>query len=414
MPRPAACWKLTVGGYGHTVTVYEREPGGPLHLRYWDASLPPAGNYARRSLKHRDKEAGERAAKQLAADLLAATDAARTGRVSPIELFARYEREVTRHKKGVQPAEDRRRIALWTAALRDLRDVRAIDPPTLDRFIRDRRAGKVAATNDDGDPIKLKRKPSDTTIGADLVFLNSVLNWACKVRTPDGSRLLADNPMKGYAIPQSKNPRRPVATYDRYVKIRKKADAVDPQRLFGPFLDLVEALGWRVSAICQLAASDVDLKKSPAAPHGRIHKAGESDKEGVDMWIPLSPDARAAIDQVRKVNPVVGARPLFPSPKTPKGKTPKPWTRWHARDLLERAEAAAKLDPLEGGDWHPFRRKWSIERKHLPDADVMYAGGWDDPRSLHKSYQLPDERTLLAVVTEPRKLRDVKGMKRAR
>jgi integrase len=286
--------------------------------------------------------------------------------------------------------------------------VRAIDTPTLDRFVRDRRAGALAVLNDEGERVKLKAKPSDTTIGADLVFLSAVLNWACKVRTSDGSRLLGDNPMRGYPIPQSKNPKRPVATYDRYLKIRKKADSVDPQRLFGAFLDLVEAMGWRVSAVCQLTAADIDLRKSATAPHGRIHKAGESDKEGVDMWVPLSSDARRAIDRIRKLNPVIGSRPLFPAPKSPKSKTPRPWTRWHARDLLERAEKAAKVDPLKGGQWHPFRRKWAVERKDLPTADVAHAGGWRDFRSLEKSYQRPDDATLLAVVSESKKLRELR------
>jgi hypothetical protein len=79
-----------------------------------------------------------------------------------------------------------------------------------------------------------------------------------------------------------------------------------------------------------------------------------------------------------------------------------------ARDLLERAEKAAKVDPLDGGQWHPMRRKWAVERKDLPTADVAHAGGWRDFRSLEKSYQRPDEATLLAVVTETKKLRDAK------
>ena len=245
-------------------------------------------NAPRVSLRHTDRVAGERAARELAAELLATVDAARTRRLTLTELFARYERDVSAHKKGVQPAEDRRRIALWTAVLRDIRDVRAIDPPTLDRFVRDRRAGRILVLRDDGKPLKLMKRPSDTTIGGDLVFLNSVLNWACKVRTPDGSRLLADNPLRGYPIPQSKNPKRPIASYDRYLKVREHADQVDPQLLFGAFMDLIEALGWRVTATCELLASDVDLVSSPQAPHGRIRKRGEIDKEGVDMWVPLS------------------------------------------------------------------------------------------------------------------------------
>jgi hypothetical protein len=322
---------------------------------------------------------------------------------------AANEREVCTHKKGVQPTEDRRRIALWTAVLRDIRDVRAIDAPTLDRFVRDRRAGRIGALGDDGKPLRLAKKPSDTTIGGDLVFLNSVLNWACKVRTPDGGRLLADNPLRGYPIPQSKNPKRPVVSYDRYLKIREHADAVDPQGLFGSFMDLIEALGWRVTAICELVGSDVDLVGSPMTPHGRIRKRGEVDKEGVDMWVPLSEPARAAIDTVLRVNPVIGTRPLFPAPKAKRGRAAAPWSRYHARDLLERAETAAELEALDGGDFHAYRRAWATARKHLPAADVAHAGGWRDLRSLECSYQRVDDATLLAVVTEPRKLRDVKS-----
>jgi len=92
---------------------------------------------------------------------------------------------------------------------------------------------------------------------------------------------------------------------------------------------------------------------------------------------------------------------LFPAPKG----ADKPWTRYHARDLLERAEKLAGLEPLDGGDFHPYRRKWATERKHLPVQDVMYVGDWLDIRSLQACYQLVDAETLYAVVTEPRKLR---------
>jgi integrase len=173
---------------------------------------------------------------------------------------------------------------------------------------------------------------------------------------------------------------------------------------------LIEALGWRVTAICELQASDFDFAKSSKAPHGRIRKRGDVDKEGVDMWVPLSPDARAAVDRIRKVNPAIGARPLFPAPKAKKlGRLSRPWTRWHARDLLERAEAAAELPQLEGGDFHAYRRAWATARKHLPAADVAHAGGWRDLRSLERSYQRVDEETLLSVVLEPRKVRDVQA-----
>jgi hypothetical protein len=123
------------------------------------------------------------------------------------------------------------------------------------------------------------------------------------------------------------------------------------------------------------------------------------------MWVPLSTEARAAVDRILELRAVVGDVPLFPSPIVP-GKS---WSRWHATALLERAEKRAGLAPIVGGDWHPYRRKWATERKHLPVRDVAEAGGWKSPRTLELCYFQPDAATMLAVVTEPRKLRDVKA-----
>ena len=69
-------------------------------------------------------------------------------------------------------------------------------------------------------------------------------------------------------------------------------------------------------------------------------------------------------------------------------------------------EAAAELAPLESGDFRAYRHAWAMARKHLPAADLAHAGGWRDLRSLERSYQRVDDETLLAVVTESRKLRD--------
>jgi hypothetical protein len=48
----------------------------------------------------------------------------------------------------------------------------------------------------------------------------------------------------------------------------------------------------------------------------------------------------------------------------------------HARALLERAEKLAGLEPLQGRDFHPYRRAWATARKHLPLPDVAHARGW--------------------------------------
>ncbi len=67
---------------------------------------------------------------------------------------------------------------------------------------------------------------------------------------------------------------------------------------------------------------------------------------------------------------------------------------------------------MEGGLWHPWRRKWAAERKDMPLKDVAAAGGWRDPNTLLKCYQQSDEQTLTRVVLEAGKLGD-NGMVRA-
>ncbi len=370
---------------------------------------PSRKNHRWKSLRHNDRTLAEQEAKELAGQLLATGTAPARHTLPLAELFARYEQEKSRFKRGQGLREDQRRMELWQTFLGNDRDVNTLDYATLDRFVAHRRAGRIELAPLPPRPTKSKRKkprserrrlaarPSDTTIGADIVFLNAVLNWATTVRLKDWSRLLSENPIRGYPVPRNRRPHRPIATYDRYLKLKAVADQVHPR--FGAFLDLVEALGWRVSAIAQLRGEDVDRRKRPAAPHGRIKKRRETDKEGVEMWVPLSPEARTALDHI----PVLGG-PLFPKARA----KDRPWDRWYPTELLRKAEALAGLDHLEHGAWHPFRRKWCIERKHLPIQDVMAAGGWSDVRTVQTVYQQVDDETLLAVVTERRKLREAK------
>ena len=62
------------------------------------------------------------------------------------------------------------------------------------------------------------------------------------------------------------------------------------------------------------------------------------------------------------------------------------------------AEKLAALPKVAGGVFHPYRRLWATERKHLPDVDVCAAGGWRDPKTMHQSYVQADPATVLSVV----------------
>ena len=438
MGRPKKLWSLRVGAHGASVTVYERTAGGPIWLRWWVPSTPATpGHDEYRALAHNDRSVAEQSAREIAGQLIASTIAEARGTTLLVDVLAAYQSDVADFQKGAGPREGKRRALVWSTFLGATYDVTLLDSPTLDRFVRARREGAIKLP--ETSTFTLRTKVTDRAIGADLEYLRAALNHATQVKRPSGKRLLAVNPMVRYAIPKNKNPRRPLATYDRFLKVMEHADAVDPQKLFSGFLGLVEALGWRVSAICALHWSDVDLTAAPATPHGRLFKRADFDKEGRSMWLPLSKAARESIDRVRAQNPGVGEMPLFPAPrarvKGPKREPigtaadivplptlvtapvptltemPKPWSRHHARKLLERAENTAKLGHQEGSDFHAYRRKWATERKHLPDVDVAAAGAWADTRALKQSYQTTDEQTLLAVMSEPTKLRDVGAIK---
>lgn len=70
---------------------------------------------------------------------------------------------------------------------------------------------------------------------------------------------------------------------------------------------------------------------------------------------------------------------------------------------------AAALAPLDGSDFHAYRRAWATARKHLPPKDVAQAGGWKSTDTLLRSYTQVDDKTIFAVVSETRKLRAGRG-----
>jgi hypothetical protein len=57
-----------------------------------------------------------------------------------------------------------------------------------------------------------------------------MIYWAMNERLPDGSWLLENNPLRGVKLPKEEDPRRPVATYDRFLKLREAAQIWRPRR----------------------------------------------------------------------------------------------------------------------------------------------------------------------------------------
>ncbi len=373
-------WKTleAVGGYGYRVTIVRRKGSPRFYLRH-GSKWKTAGE---------DIEEARREARSWSADLLAGRDVGRK-RLKLGELLRLYRRDVTPLKKPATQKEDRRRIKLWLHVLGADFDPLELTGSQLRHFERRRREGTLEV------PGLALRAVRAKAIREDIAFLRSVFRWAASM---EGGWLLDRDPTAGYALPKEINRRTPRAYIEHYDAIQRKA--AEAHKLFPAFMQLVESLGWRVSAICQIQASDFDPTRTPKWPHGRLLKRGESDKMGVERWTVLGRDARAGLEAALRSGKQVGATWLFPAPKD----SERPWTRHYATKLLRKAHELAEIPDAHWVPFHGYRRKWVDEKKHLPRADVAAQGAWLNVRTLD-IYEQPDDATLLAVAEEPRKLR---------
>ena len=249
----------------------------------------------------------------------------------------------------------------------------------------------------------------DGTIDGDFRWLRSVFNFARHHKIA-GRPVLSVNPLEDLVWPKEKNPRKPIASHERYTRTQEHTDTVDPEGRLRCILALARLTGRRESAICGLRASDVlrddvavakelaeagmDERIASHMPHGAIRWSAERDKEGSLFIAPLSEQAREELDRYLRKNPRVGDVPLFPAACNGQ----RTMRRDVAARWLLKAEKMAELPKLQRGVYHPYRRLWASERKALPSKDVAHAGGWKDIETMLGSYVQSDAATVLRVV----------------
>ena len=400
-------WKYSAGKKPHSVTVFEREPGGILYARIWD---PARSRWRKASLGHRDRKEAEGYAILQAAKLREGKRELTTGKLTLARLFALYEQYRTPRKTEHEQRADKRRAQLWAQFLGGKKDPHTVSLRDWEAFTDARLSGAIDARGcvPEGKPRPVRKR----AVEADLLWLRWVFNWAVKWRTPDGAFLMRENPVRGYERPTEKNVRRPVATQDRYEKVRAHTDQIsmeirwngkreERRSYLSEILDIVNGTGRRITAVCELRYDDLrlDLK-----PHGAIRWPAETDKEQVEWLVPISPQVRRALDRTLGERAVIGGGLLFPKPDNPN----RPVSRHLVRDWLLKAERLAKVPKQQGTLWQAYRRKWATERKHLPVVDVAAAGGWSETSSLTLCYQQADQQTMLKVVLEAGELREAK------
>jgi integrase len=187
-----------------------------------------------------------------------------------------------------------------------------------------------------------------------------------------------------------------VATAERYEATLLVAHRVHPYLQLA--LVLVNETGHRIGAVRQLRRSDLHLDTRPDT----ITWPESSDKQGI-RWerTPITEAARQAIDRHLRKCPVIGDGYLFPSPRTPgKPHGATAFNRW-----LKQAEQLAGLEPLDGGLWHPYRRKFATEMVDVPDRIVARLGGWKTPRTLDL-YSQPGREMLVEALSLRKQLRE--------
>ncbi len=407
MPRRRKCWAYTAGEKPHSVRVYERTPGGPVYARTWDSAR---GLWRKRSLGHRDRPKAKAFAHELHAKLVQGTEDRRKERTTLGSLLALYLRHRTPVKCETEQREDRRRASLWIRVLGMDREPSDITLREWERFVRDRSSGAIDARGNPVPPEK-RRAVRARAVERDCTFLSAVCNWGTRWRTDEGY-LLQENPVRGLPVPREKNPRRPVASEDRYERTRAVSDQVmmtvgwngkpEVRRShLTELLDLANLTGRRLSSIRLLTYADILPDRGPS---GSLRFRADADKMGYDSVVPMTPGVRSVIDRVLRDRLGIGNAPLFPSPKD----LGQPVSRYLCDKWLREAERVAGVEKLDGRLWHAYRAKFATEMVDVPDRVLAKLGGWKAVRTLDL-YQQPSDDVMLEALAKRRELREKAG-----
>jgi integrase len=383
---------LSLGERGCRIRIVQRRPGAVYYRVTW----VPAQGSQWASLRTKNRAEAQRRAEALLRALLEDGGPRERRPLTLGELQERYQNEAVGYRENTQTTREgkqgqgRSLLRFFGASKR----VEDLCPHDIAQYIEAR--GSMKRGLPGGSAVRRR------TIQADLVHLRTQLNWATTVKV-DGEWLLEENPLRGVKFPREPNPRRPVATFDRFEKVREAIQQLaagaptvrerDKWIRLELALALAEGTGRRVGSIRQLRWSDISY--DPPS----IRWRAEFDKKRRERIVPIPEGLASTIKAAQVRLAAVGEDWVFKQ-----AYKDAPWAAAQCQDLLRRAEKAAGLEKLDGGLWHAYRRKWATERKHLPIKDVAAAGGWQDTVTLTTCYQHADEATMLKVMESPVKL----------
>ena len=335
------------------------------------------GRRLTRSLGHRDWTRAKRQADEFAAGFAGPElNGRKEAEPEPLtleRLFEIYGKEVTPTKAKRTQERDKVAMRMFLGFLGSNRRPETLSQRDWDRFIRERRAGRVGPS---GKPV------SNRMIECDLRFLVAILNWAARSRDEQGRLLLESNPLRGLKTPVEKNPLRVVLSDEEYRALLTVSRRVDWR--FHVALVLAHETGHRIGAIRKLKWTDIDIE-------GRtIRWRAEHEKTGYEHRTPLTDEAIAALEKARGRSSASGNAPVLPSTQDP-SICARPWM---LGDRWRKAERLAGLDPKRGRGWHSLRRKFASDLMDLPLKVLCQLGGWKNAQTVLRCYQQADEGQL--------------------
>ena len=346
------------------------------------------GRRLTRSLKHRDWSRAKRQADEAAAGLATYEPNGRAEAESaPLtlgRLFEIYGEEVVPTKQRRTQRQNRATMRMFLDFLGRDRRPETLSRRDWDRFIRERRAGRIGPS---GKPV------SDSTIAFDLKILLAIFNWAAKSRDEHGNLLIGFNPLKGLGGPKVKNPTRVVLSDEEYEALLKVSRQVGWR--FHVALVLAHETGHRIGAIRNLRWSDIEFEDKT------ILWRAEHEKTGYEHRTPMTDEAIAASDEARRYARGAEDALVLPAPRDPsKCVSPSRVSTW-----WQTAERRAGLEPKRGRGWHSLRRKFASDLIGLPLKVLCDLGGWREARTVLRCYQHTDEVQLrTALDSRPRKV----------
>ena len=363
------------------VRVFPDRKTGIYQVEWWEN-----GRRHSRSLKHRDWDQAKNQCDEFAASYVAPDpERAASAEPEPLTLgtlFDIYGCEVTPTKAERTQKHDKAASEMFLDFLGAARDPATLSKRDWDRFIQERRSGKVGPS---GGPV------SNRTIERDLRLLLAVLNWATRSRDDGGKLLLERNPLQGLRPPIEKNPRRVSLGDGEYDALCGVSARIDWR--FRVALVLAHETGHRIGAIRKLRWSDVDFEK------GTIRWRAAHEKNGHEHETPLTKNAIAALEGALRQNPGIGDAAVFPAPKD----ASRVVSRHLVRNWWKRAERLAGLEPKRGRGWHSLRRKFATDLMHQPVKTLSQLGGWKTPRVIVECYQHADEDQMREALADRRR-----------